>query len=127
MFTAKFDEPFTLTGFVRTSWLIGKRVVICIFFFNKKFTTRLSIYCVSLFLFIFNKKNCRLSFKIMHDCFCGQQELLKGASTWILNLFIGGLYSQSYLWGSNSGLIVPSQVLIFHKFTYSFPLFPAFP
>ena len=65
MFTAESYEPFTLIGFVRTSWLIGKSFF---FFFNKKVTTRLSIYCVSLFPFIFNKKFCKLSFKFMHDC-----------------------------------------------------------
>ena len=53
MFTAKSYEAFTLLGFVRTSWLIGKRVTFLHFF---KVITRLRIYCASLFSLIFNKK-----------------------------------------------------------------------
>ena len=72
MFTAEFGEPFTLTGFVRTSWLISKRVVFLHFFFLIKKLPPDLASIVYLFPFIFNKKNCRLSFKFMHDCLCGR-------------------------------------------------------
>ena len=72
MFTAESYEPFTLIGFVRTSWLISKRIVFFFFvlyiFLIKNLTLDLAsiVYlCFRLFLI---KKNYRLSFKFINDC-----------------------------------------------------------
>ena len=85
---------------------------------NKRYTNYYKIIVFQKFLISFHVYTLSESPK---TCY-GWQEMLEGASTWTLNLFVGGLYSKSYLWGSNSGLVVPSQLLISHKFTFFFPL-----
>ena len=58
MFTAESYEPFTLIGFVRTSWLIGKRIVFFLYIFLiKKLPPDLaSIVYLCFCLFLIKKK-----------------------------------------------------------------------
>ena len=58
MFTAESYEPFTLIGFVRTSWLISKRIFFFLaFFLIKKLPPDLaSIVYLCFRLFLIKKK-----------------------------------------------------------------------
>ena len=86
---AKFDEPFTLTGFVRTSWLIGKRVVICIFFFLiKNLPPDLASIVYLYFCLFLIKKIADYHSKLCMIVFVGSKSCLKeqalGSSTYLL-------------------------------------------
>ena len=88
MFTAKFDEPFTLTRFVRTSWLIGKRVVICIFFLIKKLPPDLASIVYLYFRLFLIKKIADYHLNLCMIVSVGSKSCLKeqalGSSTYLL-------------------------------------------
>ena len=56
MFTAESYEPFTLIGFVRTSWLIGKRIFFAFFLIKKLPPDLASIVYLCFRSFLIKKK-----------------------------------------------------------------------